>query len=498
MNKNTDRFTAEHVDAQIEERLYTGERPSAGSRLLQDMQRYARSEQEQDAQLLQRAWKRIDAQRTGVANTRQSTLQPTDIGRIRHMKHQEKQLYPERSLAPRFGFSVAVLVSILVVGSMLAVFSLAKSAHQNSSTASPKTISQENQTHQQETFQLGKTPTGIYTGTSRLDPTNGKVIWNFLLRFDGRNAIANQTMVQDGLSFVVSQDDIVYAVNATNGKLVWQDQLPVSLYKNVQEINGTLYLLNQNGNLLALNAANGKVLRTSQESFNDFSIANGVLYGSQGATLTAIQLSNNKQLWQAKGVEGQTFDLPHYVDGKVYLTSTGNESPSGSIYGFDASNGKALWPAQRFSGILLGLTVAQGKLYFGVFGSAIYAYDAATGQQSWRTALAYHNLGTPALAGPVVEGNLIYALFNPTTTLNTGSKESSPSGIATVDATTGAIKSTYSPTAHTSQIDTFTVHDGTLYISQLLNSPKIVAVRANGQTLWSVDGNSSNDIAAIF
>ncbi len=503
MKKNTDLFTPDQIDEQIEERLSAGAPPSASTRFLQDMQRYTSSEQEQDRQLLQRAWQRIETHRSGLTAVQRPPLRRTHLRRRHSMQPQEQQLSLKRSLAQRLGMLAAVLVATLVVGSMLAVFLLVRSSHQTTQTAASQTITQQNKTPQEQKFQLGKTPAGIYTGSSRLDTASGKSIWNFHLTLKGivnqsmvqrSDATINQTLVQDGLSFVISQDDLVYAVNATTGKLVWETSLPVSLYKNVQEINGTLYLLNQSGNLLALSATTGKLLSTSQEHFDNFSIANGVLYGSHGATLTAVQLSQNKQLWQAQGVEGQTLDLPHVVDGKLYVTSTSYQSVSSFIYGFDATTGKALWPAQKFSGTIFGITVAHGTLYFGVFGSALYAADAATGQLLWHNTFPYHPIGTPALAGPLVEDNLIYALFNPTTTATTGLKESGPTGIAILDATTGTLKGTAIPD-HGAQIDTFTVHNGTLYLSL---TAKIVAMKANGEILWTADDHSGNDIAAIF
>lgn len=506
MKKNTDLFTPDQIDEQIEERLSAGAGPSASTRLLQDIQRRASSAQEQDRQLLQRAWQRIEAHRSGVPDARRLPLHLTRFRRRHQMQQQERQLSLKRSLAQRLGMLAAVLVATLVVGGMLAVFLLVRSSHQTTQTTASQTIIQQNKTPQEQKFQMGKTPAGIYTGSSRLDAASGRSIWNFHLTLQGSdptvnhsmvqesNAIVNQTIVQDGLSFVISQDDLVYAVNATTGKLVWETEVPVNLYKNVQEINSTLYLLNRNGNLLALSATTGKLLSTSQEHFDNFSIANGILYGSHSATLTAVQLSQNKQLWQAQGVEGQTLDLPHVVDGKLYITSTSYQPVSSFIYGFDASTGKALWPAQKFRGAIFGVTVAHGTLYFGVFGSALYALDAATGQPIWHNAFPYHPIGTPALAGPLVEGNLIYALFNPATTSTTGLKENGPTGIAILDATTGALKGTAIPD-HGAEIDTFTVHSGTLYLGLIA---KIVAMKADGKILWTVDDHSGNDIAAIF
>jgi outer membrane protein assembly factor BamB len=146
-------------------------------------------------------------------------------------------------------------------------------------------------------------------------------------------------------------------VNASTGELVWQSDTggPTG---SVRVIAGVAYVGCRDGNATPLSA---------------FDAATGEL------------------LWRREG--GCVFP-PAVVDGVGY---SGGEP--GDLLAFDTSDGSEVWHAVAAAGVSQAPVVAGGIVYVVTNDvDAVFAYDAATGEQLWRYDV-YTSSAAPAVAG---------------------------------------------------------------------------------------------------
>src|SRR5215475_677933 len=107
------------------------------------------------------------------------------------MSPRNYHLYSKHSFVQRLGLSTATLVTGLLIVTVLSAF-----------TVSPLS---------------GGAPRGLYVGSEEaiqyLDPASGEVKWSYSYQLPGQQAkaIVNQTLVQNGYMFALSQDNVLYA-----------------------------------------------------------------------------------------------------------------------------------------------------------------------------------------------------------------------------------------------------------------------------------------------
>ena len=73
----------------------------------------------------------------------------------------------------------------------------------------------------------------------------------------GTNAISSSPSVVDGVLYVGSEDDNVYAINAYNGDKLWSYATGGAVSSSPAVIDGIVYVGSADFNVYALNAANG-------------------------------------------------------------------------------------------------------------------------------------------------------------------------------------------------------------------------------------------------
>jgi len=99
---------------------------------------------------------------------------------------------------------------------------------------------------------------------------------------------------------------------------------------------------------------------------------------------------------------GHAFAQPTVVGGRLFVGSQ-----NGKVYSLDARSGCIYWKFDAGkpvrSAIFIGRQAGSWSAYFGDFGANVYAVDAVTGQQLWKTRIEDHPAaritGSPTLVG---------------------------------------------------------------------------------------------------
>ena len=195
-----------------------------------------------------------------------------------------------------------------------------------------------------------------------MDARTGRTIW----RFDA-GVVESSPLLQDGRLFFGSWDHNVYAVRASDGKLLWR-------YQADDEVN----------------SAPAYAGRT-------------VFVGTDGGRVHAIAARTGRGRWVSSafsrfGRREYFYATPTVAYGRVYIGNT-----DGTMYAFGAGTGKMLWARHIGTYVYTAAAVWRKRVFVGTYDGRVYALDAATGDTVWRQ-------GAPAAVhgAPTVLDGLVY------------------------------------------------------------------------------------------
>jgi eukaryotic-like serine/threonine-protein kinase len=212
-----------------------------------------------------------------------------------------------------------------------------------------------------------------------LNATTGKVLWT------ASNTSFSPPTVANGLVYV-SVLNTVYALNASNGSVVWQYQYQSLFGANVGEITvsgGLAYgtvLGPYNRDVIALDARSGQLVwDQSNLSWNpgsEVAAGSGKVFFTESAQIHALDATTGTVVW-SYGLDDSANGPPAVANGVVYTVSDLN-----TVYAFDAGTGNVLWQHSASGPIFGTLVVANGVVYVGTDRNA-YALNASNGDQLW-------------------------------------------------------------------------------------------------------------------
>jgi outer membrane protein assembly factor BamB len=270
--------------------------------------------------------------------------------------------------------------------------------------------------------------------------TPRKAAW----KYSTGNAIEANVGAGNGMVYVGSTDNSVYAVNSATGRRAWSYQSgSVSAAPEVvgavvclSTTEGHFYALRVSGGTRAWDvdtgvpaiykrtwaADGGSVILTSDSaapqaydaatgakgvSFSTqepylmaLGAADGVLYALDAlGVLYAFHTATGTEIWHKQLLSsddppgtGLTID-----GGSIYVGTV-----SGALYKIDATNGQVLWTYHPGSGMESAVAVADGVVYLRDNNGTVHAVSAATSKQVWaRTATATGVYGLAVAGGRV-------------------------------------------------------------------------------------------------
>merc|ERR1712166_407599 len=244
-------------------------------------------------------------------------------------------------------------------------------------------------------------------------PTAASPAPPLLWKFKTGQSIENAVAVGNGIVYAGSDDDSVYALNATTGEKIWQDDEYSTTSQSMMTptvADGIVYF-SVTGTLYAADSMNGTVLwkyRVNQvwhnQTINDYSsttspaIKDNIVYVGSGSYLSALHAKTGELKWIIQ-VGPHVFQdtiasAPTVAEGIVHFAA--NEActpkPPGSfpsddacIYAADAKTGAIRWSFAVLESyrIRAGASVDKGIVYFGSTENHLYAVNANSGALQW-------------------------------------------------------------------------------------------------------------------
>lgn len=201
----------------------------------------------------------------------------------------------------------------------------------------------------------------VYTGSYALGAQDGTILWKTAL------GVSFQELI-NGVIFA-NDEDSIYALNASNGKLRWRYSAP-----DHAVVGGRLVV------------DGDRVYYGTQDSVD----------GSEKSALYVLNAANGSLLWKfAMG----SYSGATIMNGLVYVSSRDQY-----LYALDAATGAIRWRIRSVYPVYSTAVGTKGMLYINMDG--VYALNAATGSVTWHQTLGAHqsDVYTPS----TIVGDVVY------------------------------------------------------------------------------------------
>lgn len=277
------------------------------------------------------------------------------------------------------------------------------------------------------------------------------------------SGIVPAPVVDNGMVYANSQDGFLYALDALSGHTIWSYRVPYAA-KAPAVANGVVYIGAEDGTLSALEASSGHKLWSYQSSFPNYFdfletspvVEQGVIYIASDDGVVALDAMSGREKWA--GGAGNGGFAPAVANGLVYVTG------SSLVYALDATSGELKWLSFRPEGFTSSPVVAGDTIYANSY-VGVFALNRANGSERW----LYRMPGT--LAGLTVVNETVYVGSGDTSTINNGSSTSQPDAkLYALDAASGKAQwfyqldgAVFSTPAVSNGVVYMSTQDGTLY-----------------------------------
>jgi outer membrane protein assembly factor BamB len=240
-----------------------------------------------------------------------------------------------------------------------------------------------------------------YENVLNVDNVSGMdLLWSY----PTSGAVESSPAVVDGVVYVGSDDDNVYALRARTGTLLWSYTTNGAIGSSPAVVNGVVYVGSYNGTVYALNAKTGALVwsyTTNNGVTASPTVVNGIVYvGSYDDNVYALNASTGALLWSYT-TNGAINSSPAVANGVVYV------GPDDSLYALNASTGALLWGPYIFGGDCTP-AVVNGVVY-STDGEAFYATQASTAGVVWEFNPLIPS-GSPAVANETLYIGIGYGL----------------------------------------------------------------------------------------
>jgi outer membrane protein assembly factor BamB len=250
-------------------------------------------------------------------------------------------------------------------------------------------------------FHHDLTHTGTSTSTM---PNTNQTLWSFTSSF----AVTSSPTVTNGVVYVGSNNDNVYALNATTGILLWSYTTGGTVESSPAVAGGMLFVGATDGKVYALNATTGTLIWITPIGFEadsspaasngmvfvdswDGITRNGMIYALNASTGAAIWRYTTPGPWPTKSSPA--------VAGDMVFVGAGDDN----VYALNALTGHRAWNFTTGGMVESSPSVAGGIVYVGSYDNQTYALNAATGALVWK-----FRTGGPVFSSPAVAGGMVF------------------------------------------------------------------------------------------
>jgi outer membrane protein assembly factor BamB/tRNA A-37 threonylcarbamoyl transferase component Bud32 len=222
-----------------------------------------------------------------------------------------------------------------------------------------------------------------------------KPLWSFKCEDEIRGTPA----ISQGVLYVGSYDNNLYALSAADGNFQWKYPTDAGVVSRPIIVDGNVYFGSEDKRLHVVSARSGKVVwsyYTNGPIRSSPQIAEGhVFVGSDDMDLHAVNLTTGRLSWKFEA-PSSIRSTPFLLNEMVYF---GCES--GDLYAVNY-RGDLKWRFHAKRAITSSVSGTEQALYFTSVDSTLYALDPRNGWVLWRFRLGKASISTPCVADDLV------------------------------------------------------------------------------------------------
>ena len=215
-----------------------------------------------------------------------------------------------------------------------------------------------------------------------------------LWSFECEDEIRGTCTIDNGVLYVGSYDNNLYALDATKGQFMWKYATKGGVVAKPLVAENSIYFGSGDNKLYVVQAKTGKFLwnyATNGSIHCSPKIAEGhVFIGSDDGNLYAVNISTYQKSWEIR-TEGAVRSSPFLTNDLLYFGCEANE--------FICSDyrGTVKWRYLTKRPVTSSPVVADGIVYFASQDANFYALDAKSGWVIWRFRMGKGSISSPAL-----------------------------------------------------------------------------------------------------
>lgn len=234
--------------------------------------------------------------------------------------------------------------------------------------------------------------TGILVKPRTAAATKRGDVVDELWSFECEDEIRGTPLIHDGVVYIGSYDNNLYALDAKNGEFLWKYATeggiagrPIaeddSIYVGSEDYR--LHALNKKGKMLWLYYTDGPV--RSSPVLSD----GHIFFGSDDRHLHVVNMVTGRRAWRAQ-VNAPIWSTPVTEDEKVYFGSE-----SGDFYCYDF-RGEMKWRKKVKRAVTSSPIIVDELIYFGSRDWSLYALEIENGWEVWRFRMGGPTISSPA------------------------------------------------------------------------------------------------------
>jgi eukaryotic-like serine/threonine-protein kinase len=242
------------------------------------------------------------------------------------------------------------------------------------------------------TVYIGSDDDNVYA----LDASTGVLKWSFLTDGD----VSSSPAVADGVVYVGSDDDHLYALDASTGAMRWSFPARDDVTSSPVVAYGLVYVGSDDNNVYALDAVTGTMrwrFRTTSFVHSSPAVAGAaVVVGSADRSIYSLDYATGYLHWSFDTGFTGVLSSPAVADHAVYA-----DGDDRRFYALNALNGTELW---TFGNGVTGSPAAANGAVYVAQGSILYALDSSTGAMIWNTRVGNEQMES----GAALANGLVY------------------------------------------------------------------------------------------
>jgi len=255
-----------------------------------------------------------------------------------------------------------------------------------------------------------KTGALVRMGSPRAAPVKAEGI-KPLWVFKTEDEIRGTPTIADGILYIGSYDNNLYALNAGEGKFIWKYPTEGGIVSRPAAVDGNVYFGSEDKTMHVVSARSGKVVWTYYTNGPIRSsprIAEGHIFiGSDDNYLHAVNMTTGRLAWRFESAD-PIRSTPFVMNELIYVGSE-----SGDYYAIDY-RGALKWRFHAKRAITSSTVGTPQTIFFSSVDGTLYALDPRNGWVIWRFRLGKASISTPCLTDEYVfvgaADGLIYAV----------------------------------------------------------------------------------------